>query len=94
MSVDAISTAPIVAVLAGPPDLVHPTPAHFTPAGDPFGPAVVVGPSVGAPLFIVYDSHGYLSAPIPPHVASPDAVMRDSDVVVVVGAGLVSPWLP
>jgi hypothetical protein len=68
---DAIATASVAAVLTIAPGTRQPTPARPTPPDDPFGPAVVVGPSARPPQFVVYDSQGRLRASIPPTDANP-----------------------
>jgi hypothetical protein len=58
-----VLTDPVVQPPASPP--------APTPSNDPFGPAVVIGPSAPPPQFVVYDSQGRLTTSIPPQPTDP-----------------------
>jgi hypothetical protein len=72
---DPVSTASVAAVLTIAPGTAQPTPVRplppEQPSDDPFGPAVVIGPSARPQQFVVYDSQGRLRASIPPSDANP-----------------------
>jgi hypothetical protein len=56
-----VAVPPVVAPLAGPA-LPPPQPADTE---DPFGPAVVIGPSAQPPAIVLYDASGRLTTTVP-----------------------------
>ena len=56
-----VAVPPVVAPLAGPA-LPAPRPAN---TDDPFGPAVVIGPSSPPPAIVLYDASGRLTTSVP-----------------------------
>jgi hypothetical protein len=66
----ALSSAPLVAPIVRAPDhLVSPAPRPSS-SDDPFGPAVVIGPSAPSPDLVIYDARGRLTTSVPAHPAN------------------------
>jgi hypothetical protein len=63
----ALASAPLVAPIVRTPDELPLPPPLPTSSDDPFGPAVIIGPSVQSPDFVIYDAQGRLTTSVPAH---------------------------